>query len=76
MPCGRRGYTTSDLNTNLPTIKKDDSFSKWKSFLKHDHFACKLTHINYLIIKQIFAMKKLKTIAQEKEKNNLYIILF
>jgi hypothetical protein len=74
MPCGKRGYTTSDLNTNLPTITKDNGFSKLKSFFKHDHFACKLTQINYLIINQIFAMRKFKTIAQkEKKKKIIYI---
>jgi hypothetical protein len=69
----RRGYTTNDPRNNLCTITKDNDFSKLKSFLRHDHFACKLAPITFPIAWKISLIPRFKTIG---EKNNLHFTLF
>jgi hypothetical protein len=63
----RRGYMTNDPRNNLCTITKDNDFSKLKSFLRHDHFACKLASIKFPITWKISIITRFKTIGKKKK---------
>jgi hypothetical protein len=70
---------TNDSKTSLPFVTKDNVFFEFKSFLKLDHFAYKLTQTKSLIIKQKFAITKFKMVEEKTRKldcNNLHFTLF
>jgi len=59
-------------------VTKGNGFSKLKGFLKHDHFACKLTQFTFLVRRQHFEVRKFKTIKGEKNENEylaFYLVL-
>jgi hypothetical protein len=74
MPFERIGYITNDPRNNLCTITKDNDFSKLKSFLRHDHFACKLAPIKFPIAWKISLITRFT--KQHEKKNNLHFTLF
>ncbi len=62
------GNMANDPRTNMH-CNKTHGFSKLKDFLKHDHFACKLTQFTFLVRRQHFEVRKFKTIKGEKNEN-------
>jgi len=67
MPFERRGYMTNDLRNNLSTITKDNDFSNLKSFLRYDHFACKVAPIKFPIAWKISIITRFKTRGKKKQ---------
>jgi len=66
--CHLKGGGTQPMILGIICVlTKDNDFSKLKSFLRHDHFACKFAPIKFPIAWKISIITRFKTIGKNKQ---------